>query len=105
MLGFNNLSIEVSFLHYPEQNLNSVIRKSSSKLDLVIFETTFFTLKGWNDDLPKERNFRHKEDCFAVILAIDTHALYCDWFSFFFDVSENHLWGLLFFHCWKWFLV
>ena len=67
---FDELSIEISFGHNSEKNVDTKIGKFSSKLNFIIAVSTFFAVKGGDDHLSEEGYFGHEDGGLTIFLAI-----------------------------------
>ena len=67
---FDELSIEIGFGHNSEKNVDTKIRKFSSKLNFVIAVSTFLAVEGGDDYLSEEGYFGHEDGGLTIFLAV-----------------------------------
>lgn len=71
-----NLPIQVAFRHHSEEDLNTKIWKSSSKLYLIVSKAAVITRKGRDNNLSKKwYDSEHESGC-TIQFAVHAHALY-----------------------------
>ena len=88
MLWLDDFPIEVFRLHRPEQNVDSVVRKVSTELDLVISKPAMFASEGSDNKFPEKWDFGHQDDGLPIFKAVDADALNNGGLTVSFNVKE-----------------
>jgi hypothetical protein len=109
VLGLDEFSVEISFRHDSEKDMNPEVWEFPSELYFVVSESTLIAEEGTDDDLSEEGNFSEQESSVSIFLAVSAQTFDDGgWVSqkltliIFFDVGEDDFRVvLLFHHCWQ----